>query len=225
VSADPASYRAALGEPGVRLVGSLLFVTLLSLSLGVAFIPTFLEDVRGFEPSEIAALGALPAIGSAIYGLSVARIALLQRMPFIAAAISTGLMTVAFIILHETAVLPLLAIAFLVRGGLFSTWATLISALGELAPARLRSRSFALLEMIGGLAFSMGPMVAGLLYARNETLPFEVATVLALALMPVYVLAQRKANTMPKAEIGYVAATKHAERDIELAPPVTEPAT
>jgi MFS family permease len=208
--ATPPSYQSALQEPSVRLVGSLLLVTIFSLSLGISFIPTFLEDVRGFEPAEIAALGALPAIGSAIYGLGVARIRTLQRMPFIAAAISTGLMSIAFVILRETAVLPLLAIAFLLRGGMFATWATLISALGELAPARLRSRSFALLEMIGGLAFSLGPMVAGLLYARKETLPFEIATLFALALVPVYVLAQRRANTMPKVESGAVVGTEEA---------------
>ncbi|MEZ4500580.1 MAG: MFS transporter [Thermomicrobiales bacterium] len=194
----PASYRAAISEPGFRLVGSLLLITIFSLSFGVAFIPTFLEDMRGFAPSEITALGSLPAVGSAVFGLTVARNRALQRSPFLAAAIPVGLMSIVFLILRESAFLPLLVTAFFLRGGLFSTWATLISALGELAPERLRTRSFALLEMIGGMAFALGPMIAGFLYARRVTLPFEIATLLALCLVPCFILAQRRANRMPK---------------------------
>ncbi|CAN5884301.1 hypothetical protein BH24CHL4_BH24CHL4_25360 [soil metagenome] len=223
-NAAPVSYQSALREPGVRLVGGLLLVTIFSLSLGVSFIPTFLEDVRRFEPAEIAALGALPAIGSAVYGLGVARIRTLQRLPFIAAAISVGLMSITFLVMRETAFLPVLAVAFLLRGGLFATWATLISALGELAPPRLRSRSFAILEMIGGLAFSLGPMAAGLLYARRETWPFDVATVFAILLVPVYVLAQRKANAMPRVSPVPVQAPESRAPLIDE-PEIAEPAT
>jgi MFS family permease len=194
--APKASYRAAWQEPGVRLVGGLLLVTVFSLSFGVSFIPTFLEDVRGFAASEIAALSALPALGSAAFGLGVARIGALQRMPFIAAAIPVGSMALAFLIFRQSSLLPLLVLAFLLRGGLFSAWATMISALGELAPERLRSRSFALLEMIGGLAFALGPMIAGLAYARRATLPFDVAIVLAVALVPLFLWGQRRANRM-----------------------------
>ncbi|MGD9714051.1 MAG: MFS transporter, partial [Thermomicrobiales bacterium] len=192
------SYRAAIREPSVRLVGTLLLLTVFSLSFGVAFIPTFLEDVRGFEPSGITALAALPALGSAAFGLIVARNKRLQQVPLIATAIPVGAMSLGFLMIRETAFLPLLMLAFFLRGGLFSAWATLISALGELAPARLRTRSFALLEMAGGVAFASGPMVAGLMYARRETLPFEIAIVLVIGLVPLFVIAQRLADRMPK---------------------------
>ncbi len=200
-SGDRATYGDVLRNPGFRLVGVLLLLAVFSLSFGVSFIPTFLEDVRGFAASEITALGALPALGSALFGLGVARIKALQQSPFIAAAIPVGAMSIAFLILRESAALSLIRLAFLLRGGLFACWATLISALGELAPERLRTRSFAMLEMIGGMAFASGPMVAGLLYAQRETLPFEIAFVLALGLVPLFVLAQRRADKMPKTEI------------------------
>jgi MFS family permease len=196
----PPSYRRTLAEPGVRLVARTLLVSVFALSLGVSLIPTFLEDVRGFEPAAITALSALTAVGSAALGLSVARLPALQKMPFVTAGISTGVMILAFIILRQTAFVPLVVVAFLIRGGLFATWATLISALGELAPARLRSRSFAVLEMVGGLAFSLGPMAAGFLYARHASLPFEVAIVLVILLMPVYYVAHRRAVALRRQE-------------------------
>ncbi len=193
-----AGYAAAIRHPGVRLVALLLLLTVFSLSFGVAFIPTFLEDVRGFSPSSITALGALPAVGSAVFGLIVARTKTLQQRPFLSAAVPVGLMSVAFVIFWNSAYVPLIVLAFFLRGGLFAVWATLISALGELAPERIRSRSFALLEMIGGVAFALGPIIAGVLYARRETLPFEIATILALGLVPVFLLAQRRVDRMPK---------------------------
>ncbi len=220
----PTSYLAATRLQSVRLIGGLLLVTVFSLSLGVAFIPTFLKDVRGFEPAGITALGSLPAIGSAMLGLAVARLMWLQRRPFIACAISVGLMALVLFVIREFSYLPLLMVAFLLRGGLFSTWAMLISALGEYAPASLRSRAFAIMEMIGGLAFSLGPIFAGLLYSQRKTLPFEVAILLALGLVPVYVLAQRKANRMPKADVDR-RSTRTSIDSAESQPPVGVPAT
>lgn len=184
-------YRDAIRDPGVRLIASLLFVTVFSLSLGISFIPTFLEDVRGMDAALIATLSAGAAVGSACFGLAVARIRRLQRAPFLAVAMAVAATAVGFLLFRSTALPSLLAIAFFCRGGLFSAWAMLSAALGEIAPATHRARAFAFCEMTGGLAFSLGPMVAGQLYARRATLSFDVAMLLCVALLPVMVIAQR----------------------------------
>ncbi len=223
-SARSATYAEVTHNSAFRLVGLLLLLSVFSLSFGVAFIPTFLKDVRGYAASEITALGALPALGSAIFGLGVARIRRLQQSPLIAAAIPVGAMSLAFLILRETAALSLIMMAFLLRGGLFACWATLISALGELAPERLRSRSFAMLEMIGGMAFASGPMIAGILYGRRETLPFEIAFILALGMVPLFVLAQRRTDNMPKSDaadssdVGVADADPGADQQVASEP-------
>jgi MFS family permease len=190
----PATYRAAIASPVIRTIALLLFVTIASLALGVSFIPTFLEDVRGFEPATIAMLGAFPAVGSATFGLLIARNQRLQHAPFVGAAVAVGLTAIALAVIRSSAILPIIAIAFIFRGGLFSTWSMLSAAHGELAPPSLRSRGFALCEMAGGTGFAVGPVIAGFLYAQRPTLQFEVAIGLALVLMPVMLLVQRKAN-------------------------------
>ena len=192
------TYAATLRHSAVQIITGILFLTIFVLSMGVSFIPTFLEDVRGFAPSTIAAMGALPAIGSAAFGLAVSRLPKLQRSPFVTASVAVAGTGAALLIFRSTAIIPLLILAFLLRGGLFSTWATMAGVLGDRSPRLLRSRAFALLEMAGGVAFSLGPIVAGILYATNPTLPFEVAAVAAFLLIPVFALAQRRMTAVPR---------------------------
>ena len=196
-----AGYRDAIGDPGVRLIAVLLFGSVFTLSLGVSFIPVFLEDVRGMDAAVISALSAIAAVGTASFGLAVARLTRLQQAPFFAVAFAVGSTAVGFVLFRETAFAPLLAIAFFFRGGLFSTWAMLSAALGDLASAAHRARAFAFCEMVGGLAFALGPMVAGPLYDRRATLPFEAAIVLAVLLVPVLIAGQRVAHRLKRASL------------------------
>jgi MFS family permease len=204
-SAGRSGYRDAIQDPGVRLIAILLFVTVFSLSLGIAFIPTFLEDVRGMDAALIATLSAGAAVGSACFGLAVARIHRLQRAPFLAVGMAVAATAIGFVIFRSTALPALLAIAFFCRGGLFSAWAMLSAALGDLAPATHRARAFALVEMTGGIAFSLGPIVAGQLYARRATLSFDVAILLSLALVPVLFAAQRKVRVLHRTHLEQAA--------------------
>jgi MFS family permease len=201
-SRPTSSYRAAFADPIVRLVAPLLLVTIFSLSLGTAFVPTFLEDVRGLAPATITTIGAAAAVGSASFGLAVARLHRLQRAPFVAVAAAIALTAVGFVLFRFATALPLLVLAFFCRGGLFSSWALLSASVGELAAPDHRTRAFAILEMVGGFAISFGPIVAGPLYSHRPTLPFEVATLLALALVPTLITAQRWSDRMRRAEAG-----------------------
>lgn len=190
----PAStYLDAIRDPGVRMIGVLLFATVFTLSLGVAFIPTYLENVRGMAPAVIASVSAAAAVGTASLGLALARLPKLQRSPFLTVAIAIFTIAVALLIFRSTAFFPLMAIAFYLRGGMFSAWATHNAALGVITPADHRVRAFALIEMVGGIAFALGPVVAGPLYARRPTLPFDVSIAMCTVLIPVMlVYAQRR---------------------------------
>lgn len=194
---DQSGYREALGDHRIRTITLLLVVTVFTCSLGVAFIPTFLEDVRGFRPATIGTFSALGAVGSALLGLAVARTRRLQREPFLAVAIALGFVITGLALFHVSGWLPVVLIAYTMRGGFFSAWAMLNASLGLNAPARHRSRGFAIVEMAGGLASSGGPIVGGLLYARRNTLTFETAIVLGLLLIPVILTANRRARAWP----------------------------
>jgi MFS family permease len=194
---EQASYREAMADHRIRTITMLLVVTVFTCSLGVAFIPTFLEDVRGYQPATISMFSALGAVGSALFGLAVARTRRLQKEPFLAVAIALGFVVLSLVLFHASGLLPVVLVAYLLRGGFFSAWAMLNASLGVNAPARHRARGFAIVEMAGGLASSMGPIVGGFLYARRNTLTFETAIVLGILLIPVILMENRRARSWP----------------------------
>ncbi len=196
-----AGYREAISDYRIRTITLLLLGIVFTCSLGVSFIPTFLEDVRGYQPASIATFAALGAVGSALFGIAVARTRKLQKEPFLAVAIALGAIVVALILFSASALLPVVLFAYLMRGGFFSAWAMLNASLGVNAPARYRARGFAIVEMAGGLASSFGPIIGGVLYAWRNTLTFEVAIVLGLCLIPVILWVNRTARHWPAPDI------------------------
>jgi MFS family permease len=193
---DASNYRSALADPATRMIALLLLVTIFSLSLGTSLVPNFLEDVRGMKPAEITTIGAAAAVGSTAFGLTVARVRRFQRLPLAVVAAAIALTVVGLVLFRFAAALPLVVLAFFFRGGLFSSWAMLAAAAGELAPVQHRVRAFALCEMVGGFAISFGPVVAAPLYSHRAQLPFEVAIALALLLVPALLLVQRGAHRL-----------------------------
>lgn len=190
------SYGAVFAVPSVRLLAALLFATVFSLSLGTSFVSNYLEDVRGLEPSLIAVLSAGAAVGTATLGLAVTRVRRLQHAPFVVIALAIGVCAAAFGLFRSSGFAPLIGLAFFCRGGFFTAWAMHNAALGELTPAVHRSRAFALLEMVGGVAFALGPMVAGVLYGIRHTLAFDAAIALSLVLVPLMLAANRRTRAM-----------------------------
>ena len=187
----PSSYREALADRPVRLLVTLQFVTIFVLALGTSLVPTFLADERGLAPATITLLGTVSATGSVLFGVLIARTARLQRAPFVGIAIAVAALGASLTAIAAIPALWLIVVAFLGRGGLFSAWGLFIAALGEIASERHRSRSFALCEMMGGMAFSFAPMVAGQLYTIRPALPLAAAVVLGVLLIPVLIRTQR----------------------------------
>lgn len=196
--AQQASYRETIGDHRVRVISLLLIAVVFTCSLGVAFVPTFLEDVRGYQPASITTLSAVGAVGSALFGMAVARTRRLQKEPFVGVAIALGCIVVSLVLFHLSGMLAVVLVAYLLRGGFFSAWAMLNASLGLTAPARFRVRGFVVVEMAGGLAASLGPIVGGLLYARRNTSTFETAIVLGLILIPVILAVNRRARHWPQ---------------------------
>lgn len=196
-NAPVSGYRQALSQRKVQILLVLQGAMIFFIAIGIALIPTFLEDVRGISPAIISVLSAFPAIGSAVFGLLASRNRTIQDNPIIGIVIGTGVTMLGLVIFHQFDQPPILALAFFFRGGFFSNWIMFISAIGTASNPIHRSRSFASSEIVGGVCFAMGPMVAGVLYAVRPELPFEVSIVLGLMLIPVMVLVNRRLQSMP----------------------------
>jgi len=193
------SYRGVWGDQRVRRILVMHCSTILALALGTSLVPTFLSEVRGLTPALITGLGAGAAIGSAIFGIVVARTVRIQRAPLAGIAVAVSLVSLAMIIFMVTGNLVAIAIAFILRGGFFSAWALFIAALGDVAASQHRARAFAAAEMLGGAAFAFAPMIASLIYAIGPRGPLLVSLVLTVTMAAVLVQSQRAPSSLPSA--------------------------
>ncbi len=185
------TYGGTLQHRGVRSIIVLHGGTIAALAIGVALIPNFLEDERGISASTIAILSSGAALGTVAFSVISSRNRILRQAPVLAAALATALVVVGFVIVGTQGALPLIAIAYLLRGGVFSAWALFLAAMGKAAPVHLRSRAFTMMEIIGGGAMSFGPIVAALLWNISPASPLFVAACLGGAMATVLVLFHR----------------------------------
>ncbi|MBA3379694.1 MAG: MFS transporter [Chloroflexia bacterium] len=199
------TYRKAIQHQGMRSMIVLHGATIAALAIGVALIPNFLEDERGISPSTIAVLSSGAALGTVTFGIISSRNRVLRQAPVLAAAIATLLVVVGFVIFGTQAALPLIAIAYVLRGGVFSAWALFLAAMGKVAPAHLRSRGFTMMEIIGGGAMSFGPIVASQLWNISPTSPLFAAACLGTVMVAIMIWVHRRTE----ATIASVPAGDH----------------
>lgn len=176
---EKTSYRLALAHSGIRTLMIIHGLTIGTLAIGSSLVSNFLEVERGFAASLVSILSAGAAVGTVAFGFLVARSSRLRRAPIVAASIACGLTAMGYVLLATQSWLPLIALALLFRGGLFSTWSLFLGALGSVAPAHLRPRSFAIMEILGGSAMSFGPIVASQLWKIDPRMPFVVSALCA----------------------------------------------
>lgn len=187
---EKTSYRLALAHRGIRTLMIIHGLTIGTLAIGSSLVSNFLEVERGFAASLVSILSAGAAVGTVSFGFLVARSSRLRRAPIVAASIACGLTAMGYVLLATQSWLPLIALALLFRGGLFSTWSLFLGALGSIAPAHLRPRSFAIMEILGGSAMSFGPIVASQLWKIDPRMPFIVSALCA-AIMVVALIGVR----------------------------------
>ncbi|MCC6791736.1 MAG: MFS transporter [Thermomicrobiales bacterium] len=184
------SYREAFALPVVRAVALLKFGVLLTLMLGVTLLPNYLEDVHGLSIGQIGRLGSVYAAGSVILGMIVARIAWISGCRGI--AIGTCLVGVMCGVTLLTGNLWILGPAFLMRGGFMVVWSLFHAVLGEISTPRLRSRTFALGDFLGGVGLVLAPFLAGALYDWRPEAPLLAAVILAPLLAVVAIGVERR---------------------------------
>jgi MFS family permease len=195
-STEAITYSSTLRHAGIRSAIILHGCTIGALGIGVALVPNFLEDVHGLSPSLISILSAGAAVGTVAFGIFSSRSRALKNSPILAAAIATSLVSVGLLIFATQSALPLLSFAYFLRGGVFSAWALFLAAMGKVAPAHLRSRGFSIMEIVGGSAMSLGPVVAAQLWRIDPRSPLVVSATLAASMVGVLVVILRRESRL-----------------------------
>jgi MFS family permease len=198
--AERASYRAVWNHTDSRRIIVLHGLTILALAVGSSLIPNFLQDQRGLSPQAVSILSAGAAVGTVAYGFFSARNGRLRNSPLLGAALAAALTASGYLMFAALDVLPAIGIAYVLRGGIFSAWALFLAAMGQTSPAHLRTRAFAIVEILGGSAMSFGPVIASQLYGADPRWPFIVSSLATFAMAGVLVTSHRRSARAPRLE-------------------------
>jgi MFS family permease len=144
--------------------------------LGLTLAPNFLHNERGISFGLIGAFGSLVALGSISAGLSLTRGARLGR------SLNGALMTMlffpaVFLLMLDGRHAAMIGAAYLLAGIASVSQQTFYGPLGEITPAHLRTRSFALLEVTNGAGLMLAGFISGALYAVRPSLPLWIALI------------------------------------------------
>lgn len=199
---EQATYRLAMQHPGIRTLIVIHGFTIVVLAIGSSLVSNFLEVERGYSASLVAILSAGAAVGTVTYGFLIARHARLRRAPLIAAAVASGLTAIGYLLLASQSWLPVVALAIVFRGGVFSAWSLYLGAMGGIAPAYLRPRAFAIMEILGGSAMSFGPIVASQLWKIDPRMPFLVSASLTYIVVAVLIAVRNRPEVVPSLNTG-----------------------
>jgi MFS family permease len=185
-----AGYRDVFAFRPVLIVCGIFMALLLVLTTGFTLVPNYLRDEHGVGIRAIGQFGSIFALGSVILGVIIARVKVFSQ-PWNALLLTTLLCPVAFLLFYFGGSVWIFALAFLFRGGYLVAWSLIYAALGEVTPERLRSRAFALSEVLGGAGFAIAPFIAGALYEVDPALPLLAATAGAIPLLIAMLLVRR----------------------------------
>ncbi len=183
-------YRTVLRYKPVVVICALFLAMLLVLTTGYTLVPNYLEDEHNVGIGTIGQFGSIFALGSILLGIIIAKVKRFAP-PMNALILTTSFAPLAFLLLLFGTSTWVFALAFLFRGGYFVSWGLTYAILGEVSPERLRSRSFALAEVLGGFGFGIAPFIAGALYEIDPTLPLYAALIAVAPLMAGILLARR----------------------------------
>jgi predicted MFS family arabinose efflux permease len=178
----PASYRQALGYRPIAVLCLLQFTILLTLTIGFALSPNYLEDVKGLSVGTIGRFGSLIAVCSVLIGILVAKVRYFAN-PLNALLLAISLCPLSYVLLLGGSMTWHFALAYFLRGGYMVGWGLFYPALGEVTPERLRTRAFALTELLGGFGFAIAPFIAGALFTVDPALPIVVSLVASFPLL------------------------------------------
>lgn len=180
--AGEGSFRELIHHRPIVLVAVLMVMTIGGMMLGWVLAPNYLQDVHRISFERIGWLGSVAALGSTALSLAVSRNRWLQD-PFNTLFVATAAVTGGFGLLLLGSSFSVFLVAYLLRGGFLVAWSAFYSAFGLVTPERLRSRVFALAEVLGSAGTTVAPLLAGPVYAIEARLPIALGLAVSVLLL------------------------------------------
>jgi MFS family permease len=146
----------------MRLVVVYGFAIVLVLSFGATFLPNLITDKYGFSDQQRGIAFSFGAVGTLFLSTAMAKTDRINHIRGVAiGVVSVGAMCLVALLISNVYVL---SPAFILRGGI--------------TPKHLQERSFASIEFATGVGNTIAPVLAGVAYELDQSLPFVIGAFL-----------------------------------------------
>jgi len=198
-TAEAPRWRSLLNR---RFLGFAFFTGLLFTAMYLAFplAPNYLQEVGGWPVSRIGALGSFQALGTALLSPFLGRLVdgdkqEVQSRGFMGLGlglpVGVGLFWGSVLVLLVAGTLPLLVLAYLLRGAYFACRSLIQAASARLADEADRGLLLGASETVIAAAQVIGPYMAGRLYTGAPAYPFGASLLLIPAVLILGIVASR----------------------------------
>lgn len=211
-AAASARYRDLLRYPAYRVLLVLFTAVTMIIFIPWTFTALYGHEAAGVSNAWIGILMAGLYLGSVLIGLSLGRLRKSLGSVAIVLCFEAAYVVSAILLLASMA-LPLLAVAFFLRGGFWSFRQVMTAVIGEVLPEHVMARGYGLFALATSAAVIVAYPIGGWMYGRHAAMPFWVSAVL-MALAMIATLAVRAyfhANYLkPRVELGVDDALQQA---------------
>jgi DHA1 family tetracycline resistance protein-like MFS transporter len=160
----------------MRLVVVYGFAIVLVLSFGATFLPNLITDKYGFSDQQRGIAFSFGAVGTLFLSTAMAKTDRINHIRGVAiGVVSVGAMCLVALLISNVYVL---SPAFILRGGFMMAWSLLTPLASDITPKHLQERSFASIEFATGVGNTIAPVLAGVTYELDQSLPFVIGAFL-----------------------------------------------
>ena len=207
-------YSDLLRYPAYMVLLGLFSVVTMVIFLPWTFTALYAKDFGGVDNLWIGILMAGLYLGSVLLGLSLGQMR--RSLGSVAIVLSfEAVYVLSAILLFSSRALPMLVVAFFLRGAFWSFRHIMTAVIGEVLPDAAMAKGYGLFALVTGAAAALAYPVGGWMYGMQAGIPFwssavlmggaMVATVLVRAyfhanyLRPVHVVVRDDERALPKA--------------------------
>jgi MFS family permease len=151
------------------------------MQVGLPLMPNFIADVRGYDVGLVGLLGSVNSLG-----VVALQLALGQRLPRRAFMLAQACLALSMVLLLATTSQGWLVVVYFLRAGWYLSHSMAAAQVGRVVTAAESGLAFGMSETVSSLATIIGPLTAGVLYARNPAAPFAASLVLILITLPLF---------------------------------------
>ncbi len=152
---------------------ALIFLAATAMQVGLPLMPNFVVEVRGYDAGLVGLLGSMNSIGVVVLQLGLG-----QRLPRRAFMLAQICLAVSMALLLATTSAGWLFAIYFLRAGWPLSHSMAAAQVGRVVSAAESGLAFGLTETVSSAATVVGPLAAGLLYARAPAAPFWVSLAL-----------------------------------------------